>query len=700
VNNTLTVVGSTIFANTIFTTTSALSVINTGLGPALYVRQGPGPGDIASFYDADGIEALHIGDAKYTLGQDPDGVIGIKTSFPNKALTVVGAISATESIYTTGKFLSAHDPYTVETDLWDLFFDKAKGEAIYSDVSPNSADWESVYSTTQTYSGSWGSGGTQGSSAYTTVNANSANWNSVYTTTQDNSAGWESVESTVNTNSGRWESVYTTTQNNSAGWESVESTVNTNSGKWESVYTTTQNNSAGWESVESTVNSNSGRWESVYTTTQNNSAGWESVESTVNSNSGSWESVYTTTQNNSAGWESVESTVNTNSGKWESVYTTTQNNSAGWESVESTVNTNSGRWESVYTTTQSNSSEWEAAYTDLQANSADWNSTETTVNSNSAKWESVYTTTQNNSAGWESVESTVNSNSGSWESVYTTTQNNSAGWESVESTVNSNSGRWESVYTTTQNNSAGWESAESTVNSNSGKWESVYTTVDTYSAAWLTEGEGNALYLPLTGGAIVQAPNTEGGRVSIYGGLSAATVENFVIKPNFNPGNSSLIFADNNTDRVGIKTNSPLYTLHVNGDIKGQTGYYSHIAAETKSFYIKHPSKPDMHLQYGSLESPYHGIRLTGSGQIIESTAIITLPDYVPHLVHADDVVIQLTNYQHNKDLWVDKIEISLDPFKSQFVVRKNFSLLKKPYKFFWSFTAIRKDIPLLQVEV
>ena len=90
--------GSAFFANTIITTTSALSVINAGAGPALFVSQGRGPGDIASFYDGDNSkEVFHIGNATDTFGSDVDGVIGIKTGVPNKTLTVVGDISATGS---------------------------------------------------------------------------------------------------------------------------------------------------------------------------------------------------------------------------------------------------------------------------------------------------------------------------------------------------------------------------------------------------------------------------------------------------------------------------------------------------------------------------------------------------------------------------------------------------------------------------
>ena len=87
------------FANTIFTVTSAISVVHYGDGTALYIGNN-GPGDIASFYDIDqGVEMLHVGGIN---SQRPN--IGIKTSAPNKTLTVVGEISATEDITTSGSF--------------------------------------------------------------------------------------------------------------------------------------------------------------------------------------------------------------------------------------------------------------------------------------------------------------------------------------------------------------------------------------------------------------------------------------------------------------------------------------------------------------------------------------------------------------------------------------------------------------------
>lgn len=101
--------GNQYFANTFFSTSSALSVVNISPGdqPAIFVGQS-GPGDIASFYDIDaGVEVLHVGGANGTYPN-----VGIKTSAPNKTLTVNGEISSTGTIWA-----SAGD-----SNLWNSVF--------------------------------------------------------------------------------------------------------------------------------------------------------------------------------------------------------------------------------------------------------------------------------------------------------------------------------------------------------------------------------------------------------------------------------------------------------------------------------------------------------------------------------------------------------------------------------------------------
>ena len=130
----LTALGNSVFRNTIITTTSALSVINTGIGPALYVAQAPGIYDIASFYDLDGIEVLHVGNGLTTASL---GKVGINTSFPTVEFTVNGAISSNNTITVQGG---------------------------------NSNQWNSVYNTTKSTSGNWN----LGYDAYTNLINNSS----------------------------------------------------------------------------------------------------------------------------------------------------------------------------------------------------------------------------------------------------------------------------------------------------------------------------------------------------------------------------------------------------------------------------------------------------------------------------------------------------------------------------------------------
>jgi hypothetical protein len=117
--------GTQTFANTIFSTTSSLSVVHFGSGPALYVGNN-GDGDIASFYDLDqGVEILHVGGNN---GSHPN--VGVKTSTPNATLTVNGEISAASKIWATR--LDLRDDTISSATRLDLIrdFDNASGSEI------------------------------------------------------------------------------------------------------------------------------------------------------------------------------------------------------------------------------------------------------------------------------------------------------------------------------------------------------------------------------------------------------------------------------------------------------------------------------------------------------------------------------------------------------------------------------------------
>ena len=73
------------------------------------------------------------------------------------------------------------------------------------------------------------------------------------------------------------------------------------------------------------------------------------------------------------------------------------------------------------------------------------------------------------------------------------------------------------------------------------------------------------------------------------------------------------------------------------------------------------------------------------------------MPEYISSLCKKEDVNIQITNIQHGKILWVEDIVLEENYFTVS-CSRGYFD--KKIYQFFWTFTAIRKDIPDLIVEV
>ena len=139
---------------------------------------------------------------------------------------------------------------------------------------------------------------------------------------------------------------------------------------------------------------------------------------------------------------------------------------------------------------------------------------------------------------------------------------------------------------------------------------------------------------------------------------------------------------------VGIGTTAPAYKLEVNGSF----------AASTKSFKIDHPIKSGKKLVYGSLESPYHGIRLTGKDTLVGGKCVVKLPDYICKLVRSESVTIQLTGIKCGKILYIDEINVP----ENYFIVVYDKTMLEfnKTYEFFWDFTATRSDVPELITEV
>lgn len=186
-------------------------------------------------------------------------------------------------------------------------------------------------------------------------------------------------------------------------------------------------------------------------------------------------------------------------------------------------------------------------------------------------------------------------------------------------------------------------------------------------------------YMDPAGNAYVQGGNSFG--VDAYIG----TNDNHAVRIETN---GSTRVSVTSAGAVGINELNPSYTLEVNGTF----------AASSKSFRIAHPTKNGYKLIYGSLESPYHGVRLTGRGTAVRGSARVDLPEYISKLVHGDDVNVQLTNIKHGRVLYVDEININ----ENYFTVGYDKAIFDgdKTFEFYWDFTAERQDIDKLSTEV
>ena len=227
---------------------------------------------------------------------------------------------------------------------------------------------------------------------------------------------------------------------------------------------------------------------------------------------------------------------------------------------------------------------------------------------------------------------------------------NSNQWNSVYSTVQTNSGRYESAYTSLNSNSGRYESTHSSLNSNSGRYGSVYTNVNANSANYILQG-GNSF-----GTGMVVGTNDSQSISVRTNGSQRLLITN--TNHRFN-GNMSIGTGVDSPERLTIAGN-----LSASGNsIVVGTGTFNHVQANTKSFFIDHPTLPGKKLQYGSLESPYHGIRLTGQDVLHKGECTVQLPGYISALVREECINIQLTNIKHDKILYVDGVDLKNNTF-------------------------------------
>ena len=126
------------------------------------------------------------------------------------------------------------------------------------------------------------------------------------------------------------------------------------------------------------------------------------------------------------------------------------------------------------------------------------------------------------------------------------------------------------------------------------------------------------------------------------------------------PGKNINIVTGNNTGTVKIipgtaSTSTNTGALQVLGGIGVGGNVYigGSLVATSKSFLIDHPTKPNMSLQYGSLEGPENGVYVRGR---LSNVDVIDLPDYWTGLVDENTITAMLTPVGQYQELWIQSI--------------------------------------------
>lgn len=315
---TLTANGNSFFQNTIFTTTSSLSIVNTGTGAGLTVSQ-EGNQPIAAFYDHESSISLWADGS-----ESRPGWVGVKTHTPNVEFTVQGDISSSGVIYSntsnSNRWTTTHTTVTSHSASWGIG---------YSTVVANSATWSAGgtgYAAVVANSAAWNAGGENGLAVYNTVNELSTNWDSSYVTVLANSGIWDAAAGSLGDIDLDYLADVTVTSGTLADGQVL--TYDVSAGQWKnsSLVSGIIQGSSLWDSTYTTVTANSSTWSSAYTLIINNSATWN-----TNSLSGSTDVVITSPANNAL------LQYSTSQGKWVNANTLTTSGTLTAGSIDLTT---------------------------------------------------------------------------------------------------------------------------------------------------------------------------------------------------------------------------------------------------------------------------------------------------------------------------------------------------------------------------
>ena len=509
----LTSTGTQTFANTIFTTTSSLSIVHVGTGPAFWVGNN-GSGDIASFNDIDqGIEVLHIGGAN---GDFPN--VGVKTSAPNKDFTVNGEISASNTIW---------------------------------DANGNSNNWNSVYSTVQSNSASnWNYQGSD-------LKALSANWQNTYTVYSTNSASYATqshvgsnflpltggtitgglTSSTLHVNNQFSVSTGLATLFIEAGRVGINTEAPTE------VLTVVGNASATGTFFAS--NGNSDNWNSSYNTVQSNSAtNWNYQGTDLKDLSASWQNTYTDYSTNSASY-ATQSYVGSN------FYPLTGG------TLNGSVTATDGSFDNLYVSQEDAGPAVLYAFDyKVGINTESPNESLTVAGNISATGIYYGDGSGLTNIGNAGVDSWViaNSANATFDSVSAVSLSGTF-YGDGSNLIGASLPGQSDINTLVQTSSASWDYQGTDLKDLSANWQNTYTDYSTNSASYATINFVDSNFLPLSGGAIQGNVSTTGG-VTVGDGLGTANL--YV-----------------SGSKVGINTETPNEALTVVGNISATGTIYT-----------------------------------------------------------------------------------------------------------------------------
>ena len=125
---------------------------------------------------------------------------------------------------------------------------------------------------------------------------------------------------------------------------------------------------------------------------------------------------------------------------------------------------------------------------------------------------------------------------------------------------------------------------------------------------------------------------------------SYAIAIGYLAGSNAQNANSIVLCADSsglNAAASGLFIKPVRAGVGASGSLKYNTGTNEITYDAAKTFVIQHPTNPEKHLVHACLEGPEAGVYYRGTGTIVDSSAVITLPDYVQHI--ASEFTVQVT---------------------------------------------------------